>query len=155
VRRRIGALALATPTVEESARRVAIAARLPVHTWPDRVVLLTAIEAETGELTIFSRDQPLPPPVRHVPPNSTALRELLTAIDRALTLPAPATARDELTYLRIHRGRARLWPSSATPPSTHRSRRCDRSRRRPAGVHGARVPGLADQHPSGGAGDVP
>jgi len=56
IRRRIGALALATPTVEESARRAAIAARLPVHTWPDRVVLLTAIEAETGELTVFTRD---------------------------------------------------------------------------------------------------
>ena len=56
IRRRIGALALATPTVEESARRAAIAARLPVHAWPDRVVLLTAIEAETGELTVFTRE---------------------------------------------------------------------------------------------------
>ena len=56
MRRRIGALALATPTVDESARRVAIAARLPVHAWPDRVVLLTAIEAETGELTVFTRE---------------------------------------------------------------------------------------------------
>jgi len=56
IRRRIGVLALATQTVEESARRAAIAARLPVHTWPDRVVLLTAIEAETGELTVFTRE---------------------------------------------------------------------------------------------------
>ena len=56
MRRRIGALALATPTVDESARRVAIAARLPVHAWPDRVVLLTAIEAETGELAVFTRE---------------------------------------------------------------------------------------------------
>jgi NTE family protein len=56
IRRRIGALALATPTVEESARRVAIAARLPAHTWPDQAILLTAVDAETGELTIFTRD---------------------------------------------------------------------------------------------------
>src|SRR5215471_6981757 len=56
IRWRIGALALATPTVEESARRAAIAARLPVHAWPDRVVLLAAIEAETGELTVFTRE---------------------------------------------------------------------------------------------------
>jgi len=56
MRRRIGALALTTPAVEESARRVAIAARLPVHAWPDRVLLLTAIEAETGELTVFTRE---------------------------------------------------------------------------------------------------
>ena len=56
IRRRVGAVALTTPAVEESARRVAIAARLPVHAWPDRVVLLTAVEAETGELTIFTRE---------------------------------------------------------------------------------------------------
>jgi NTE family protein len=56
MRRRIGALALTTPTVEESARRVAIAARLPVHAWPDRVLLLPAVEAETGELTIFTHE---------------------------------------------------------------------------------------------------
>jgi NTE family protein len=56
MRRRIGALALATPTVEESVRRGAIAARLPLPTWPDRVVLLPAVEAESGELTIFTRE---------------------------------------------------------------------------------------------------
>jgi hypothetical protein len=47
------------------------------------------------------------PPVRHVPPNSTALRELLGAIAGALTLSAPATQKDEVTYLRISRDRAR------------------------------------------------
>ena len=48
------------------------------------------------------------PPVRHVPPGSTPLRELAHAVDQALALPAPATTRDELCYLRIHRDRARL-----------------------------------------------
>jgi hypothetical protein len=48
------------------------------------------------------------PVIRHVPPNSSALRELAHAIDDALALPNPATTRDELTYLRITRDRARL-----------------------------------------------
>ena len=43
-----------------------------------------------------------------VSPGSTPLRELALAIANALTLPAPATIRDELTYLRITRDRARL-----------------------------------------------
>jgi hypothetical protein len=49
-------------------------------------------------------DRPIPP----VPPNSTALRELAHAVANALTLPRPATSRDELIYLRIVRDRARL-----------------------------------------------
>ncbi len=53
-------------------------------------------------------DAPLPGPVTPVPPGSTPLRELLAAITAALTLPGPATDRDEVTYLRIHRDRARL-----------------------------------------------
>ncbi len=55
MRRRIGALALGTATVTESARRAAIAARLPVQSWPDRVLLLPAVDAETGEPVIFTR----------------------------------------------------------------------------------------------------
>jgi hypothetical protein len=47
-----------------------------------------------------------PPP--DVPPGSTPLRELARAVANALTLPTPATTRDELTYLRITRDRARL-----------------------------------------------
>jgi hypothetical protein len=48
------------------------------------------------------------PAVRPVPPGSTPLCELAHAIAAALTLPAPATTRDEVTYLRITRDRARL-----------------------------------------------
>jgi hypothetical protein len=47
-------------------------------------------------------------PIRQVPPGSTPLRELAHAVDQALTLPRPATTRDEITYLRIMRDRARL-----------------------------------------------
>jgi len=55
MRRRMGALALATRTVDESTRRAAIAARLPVHSWPDQALLVTAVNAETGELMVFTR----------------------------------------------------------------------------------------------------
>ena len=55
-RRRIGTLALETPTVTEAARRAAIAARLPDPSWPDRTLLVTAVEALTGDLTVFNRE---------------------------------------------------------------------------------------------------
>jgi hypothetical protein len=48
------------------------------------------------------------PATRPMPPGSTVLRELAHAVDQALTLPGPATTRDEVTYLRIARDRARL-----------------------------------------------
>jgi hypothetical protein len=43
-----------------------------------------------------------------VSPGSTPLRELAHAVATSLTLPTPAITRDELTYLRISRDRARL-----------------------------------------------
>ena len=55
-RQRIAALALAAQTVDEPARRAAVAGRLPSHVWPDRAVLVPAIDAETGELVVFTRD---------------------------------------------------------------------------------------------------
>jgi hypothetical protein len=48
------------------------------------------------------------PAIPPVPPGSTPLREMAHAIANALALPRPATTRDELTYLRIARNRARL-----------------------------------------------
>jgi hypothetical protein len=53
-----------------------------------------------------------PPRERQVPPGSTPVRELAHAIDQALALPRPATERDEVTYLRILRDRARLVRSA-------------------------------------------
>lgn len=53
---RIGAVALATKTVPAPVRRDVIARRLPSHHWPDRELRLTAIDVETGELTVFGRD---------------------------------------------------------------------------------------------------
>ncbi len=53
---RIGAVATATRTVDEAVRRRVIAARLPVHRWPQRTLRVTAVDAATGELTVFDRD---------------------------------------------------------------------------------------------------
>ena len=52
----IGAVALSTETVAEPVRREVIAHRLPSHEWPDRVLRVTAIDIETGELVIFDRE---------------------------------------------------------------------------------------------------
>ena len=54
--RAVGAMALDTETVDEPVRRAAVAARLPVPAWPDRLMLLPAVDALTGELTVFSKD---------------------------------------------------------------------------------------------------
>lgn len=54
--RRIGAVALSTATVAEPVRRAVIEARLPSHTWPERVLRVTAIDIATGELVVFDRE---------------------------------------------------------------------------------------------------
>lgn len=48
VRAQVGAMALATPTVPEQARREVMAGRLPVHDWP-RGLVVTVVDALTGE----------------------------------------------------------------------------------------------------------
>ncbi|HEV7907346.1 MAG TPA: patatin-like phospholipase family protein [Pseudonocardiaceae bacterium] len=55
VRARIGALALATDTVPEAERREIIAARLPSHEWPRRTLLVTAVDATSGDWVAFNR----------------------------------------------------------------------------------------------------
>jgi NTE family protein len=52
-RARIGKMALATTTVSEAERRKVIAARLPMHDWPDRKLLIAAVDADSGEFTAF------------------------------------------------------------------------------------------------------
>jgi len=53
---RIGRLALAARTVPEAERRAVLEARLPVHDWPERRLLITAVDARSGELVAFDRD---------------------------------------------------------------------------------------------------
>ncbi|WP_369139118.1 patatin-like phospholipase family protein [Modestobacter versicolor] len=54
--RRIGALALAARTTDPAARLAAIAARVPVPTWPERRLLVTAVDARSGALAVLTRD---------------------------------------------------------------------------------------------------
>ena len=56
MRRRIGAVALETPTVSESTRRAAVAARLPETIWPDTDLLLPAVDAVTGQVAVFTKE---------------------------------------------------------------------------------------------------
>jgi NTE family protein len=55
-RARIGAMALAAPTVSEAERRSVIESRVPVRDWPGRRLLITAVDAESGEFKVFDRD---------------------------------------------------------------------------------------------------
>jgi NTE family protein len=51
----IGRWALEAPTVTEAERRAVIAERLPTHTWPGGMLLIVAVDTETGETRIFDR----------------------------------------------------------------------------------------------------
>jgi NTE family protein len=59
MRRRLGAAALALEASSDDARqaqwRATVAARLPGQRWPQRTVLITAVEARTGEPVVFDR----------------------------------------------------------------------------------------------------
>ncbi|GHJ53932.1 patatin [Nonomuraea sp. TT08I-71] len=52
-RARVGAMALAARTPSEQSRRAVIAARLPVDGWPARRLLVTAVDAASGEFVVF------------------------------------------------------------------------------------------------------
>lgn len=52
---RVGRMALATATVPEAERRGIIEARLGVRTWPRQTLLVTAIDAESGEFVAFDK----------------------------------------------------------------------------------------------------
>lgn len=53
--RRIGAVAAAADTVPAASRHRVIADRLPSHEWPARVLRLTAVDIDSGELVVFDR----------------------------------------------------------------------------------------------------
>lgn len=52
----LGRAALAARTVPESERRGVIESRLRSRSWPERRLLITAVDAETGEPRVFQRD---------------------------------------------------------------------------------------------------
>jgi NTE family protein len=53
--RKVGQWALQAPTVPEAERRSVVAERLPFHSWPDHPLRITAVDAETGQTSIFDR----------------------------------------------------------------------------------------------------
>jgi Predicted esterase of the alpha-beta hydrolase superfamily len=61
-RARLGRAALKARTVTESERRAVIERRLPSGSWPERRLLIAAVDAETGELRVFDRDSGVPLP---------------------------------------------------------------------------------------------
>jgi NTE family protein len=59
-RARLGHAALKARTVLESERREVITRHLPKTSWPERELLITAVDAETGESRVFDRDNGVP-----------------------------------------------------------------------------------------------
>ncbi|MFG2104954.1 patatin-like phospholipase family protein [Micromonospora echinaurantiaca] len=55
-RARIGAMAVAARTPSEASRRAVIEARLPQRDWPGRRLLVTAVDAASGEFVVFDAD---------------------------------------------------------------------------------------------------
>lgn len=53
---RVGAMALATHTLSEAERLEIIVSRLPSLDWPSRPLLLTAVDAHTGEFVVFTSE---------------------------------------------------------------------------------------------------
>lgn len=53
---KVGAMALAAPTLSESERLGIIESRLPSLDWPTRRLLLTAVDAHTGEFVVFNAE---------------------------------------------------------------------------------------------------
>jgi NTE family protein len=59
MRRRIGAAAIELAAADDSRQsqwRATVAARLPKQCWPDRAVLITAVDARSGEPVVFDRE---------------------------------------------------------------------------------------------------
>jgi NTE family protein len=54
--RQIGKWALEVPPDAQAERRQIVAGRLPSHRWPEQDLRIVAVEAESGETTVFDRD---------------------------------------------------------------------------------------------------
>lgn len=59
-RARVGRLALAARTVSEAERRAVIEGRLGGRGWPARRLLITTVDAETGDLLVLDREGGVP-----------------------------------------------------------------------------------------------
>lgn len=54
---RVGRVAMAAHSPGSADRERVIRSRLPVHDWPDRDLRVTAVDTDSGELTVFTRDR--------------------------------------------------------------------------------------------------
>jgi NTE family protein len=59
-RARLGRAASRAKTVPEAQRRAVIASRLPNHEWPQRRLLIPAMDAETGAVAVFDKESGVP-----------------------------------------------------------------------------------------------
>jgi NTE family protein len=57
---RMGSMAVRSRTVPEVERRAVIAKRLTSHQWPDRRLLITAVDAADGSFVVLDRDSGVP-----------------------------------------------------------------------------------------------
>jgi NTE family protein len=57
---RVGALALAAATISEAERRRVVASRFPSDQWPQRRLMVMAVDAFTGKLVAFERSSGVP-----------------------------------------------------------------------------------------------
>ena len=100
---RFGRLALAADTMPEADRRAVIAARLASLDWPAERLLITAIDAESGEFRVFDRDSGV---------------SLLDAISASCAVPGvwpPVTVTAGATSMAAcGRRRMPIWPRGAT-----------------------------------------
>ncbi|MBF4462110.1 MULTISPECIES: patatin-like phospholipase family protein [unclassified Rathayibacter] len=85
-RRRLGVLALETPTLSEETRRAVIEARVDGADWPERRLLITAVDTATGALRVFDRESGV---------------ELVDAIAASCAVPGvwPAVTIDGVRYM--------------------------------------------------------
>ena len=62
-RARLGALALEAVTEGEASRLKVIEARLPIHDWPERRLLITAVDADDGGFVVWDKSAGVPLPL--------------------------------------------------------------------------------------------
>ncbi|WP_433292607.1 patatin-like phospholipase family protein [Actinoplanes sp. CA-030573] len=60
IRAEVGALALAANVIDEHSYVTSLARRLPVHAWPDRPLLINAVDAATGDPVVWDRAAGVP-----------------------------------------------------------------------------------------------
>lgn len=59
-RRRVGQMALAARVDHYAERLAAVGERLPVKEWPERELLITSVDAETGDFVVWDRSSGVP-----------------------------------------------------------------------------------------------